>query len=177
MKTIKSLKHSPKNPRKISHEKLGLLKKSLQEFGDLSGIVYNQKLDRLSGGHQRIKSIPEDAEIVIEREYQEPTQAGTIAEGFIKLGTERMSYRVVEWDEVKDVAANIAANKHGGEFDIPRLVEHLLDLDTNNYDLGLTGFTESEIEGLLAPIVEPKSESSDEQPNETCPHCNQKISN
>lgn len=151
MAKVKDLKGNNRNPRKISNEKLDLLKKSIAEFGDLSGIVYNKRLDRLIGGHQRKKIIPEDADIVIEKTYATPTPAGTTAEGFVKLGTETMRYREVDWPEDKDFAANIAANKHGGEWDIPVLNEILLDLDAANYDLGLTGFTETELEDLLAP--------------------------
>jgi hypothetical protein len=172
MKTAKDLAPNKKNPRKITDTKLQLLKKSLEEFGDLSGIVYNKKLNRLIGGHQRIKAIPEDAEIVIEKRYIDPTKTGTVAEGYIKLGTESMRYREVEWDNEKDFAANIAANKHGGDWDVPLLNEILLDLDAANYDMGLTGFTESELENLLAPISSQEDESDHSgSGDDKCPHC------
>ena len=40
---VKDLKPAAYNPRKISKEKLAALKKSLEEFGDLFGIVYNTR--------------------------------------------------------------------------------------------------------------------------------------
>lgn len=43
---VKDLKPAGYNPRKISKEKLAALKKSLEEFGDLSGIVVNARKDK-----------------------------------------------------------------------------------------------------------------------------------
>ena len=52
---LKDLKPNPGNPRKITDERLSMLKKSIETFGDLSGFVYNRTTQRLSGGHQRQK--------------------------------------------------------------------------------------------------------------------------
>lgn len=175
-KTAKDLNPNKRNPRKITDQKLQMLKKSLEEFGDLSGIINNVKLNRLEGGHQRLKVIPEDAEIIIEKKYPTPTRTGTVAEGYIKLGTESMQYREVEWNEEKSLAANIAANKHGGDWDVPKLNEILLELDANNIDMELTGFTESELENFLAPLNhEDDEESSKEKSDKTCPHCGELL--
>jgi hypothetical protein len=59
------------------------------------------------------------------------------------------------------MAANIAANKHGGDWDVPKLNEILLDLDASNYDLSLTGFTDTELENLLAPTNEIENKSKE----------------
>lgn len=176
MRKLSQLNANQRNPRKITDEKLDLLKASMQEFGDLSGIIYNVNLKRLVGGHQRKKALPEDAEIIIEKEYNPPTPAGTVAEGYVKLGTESMKYREVDWSEIKDFAANIAANKHGGDWDIPILTEILLDLDANNLDMTLTGFTEKELENLLAPLDLPESSKDSKEEGECiCKSCGQTI--
>lgn len=164
MRTLKDLNANQRNPRKISNEKLELLTSSIYEFGDLGGIIYNVNLKRLVGGHQRKKALPEDAEIIIEREFNPPTPAGTVAEGHVKLGTETMKYREVSWDDTKDIAANIAANKHGGDFDLSILTEQLLDLDASNYEMGLTGFTDAELEDLMAPLSKEGLVEDDEAP-------------
>lgn len=44
---IKDLRPAVYNPRKISDEKLLLLERSLKEFGDLSGFLFNDKAGRL----------------------------------------------------------------------------------------------------------------------------------
>lgn len=149
---LSDLKHNPKNPRKITDPKLAMLRKSLQEFGDLSGIVYNRRTDRLSGGHQRTKVLPPDADIVITQTYSQPTRTGTVAQGHVLIAGEKMAYREVDWDEQKEIAANIAANKHGGEWDYPTYVDALLELDHANYDLDLTGVTDLELEKLVAYV-------------------------
>jgi len=142
------------NPRKISKKELDMLKKSLNEFGDLSGIIWNKTTGRLIGGHQRLKVLPHDAEVI---------------DGFIHVGNEKFTFREVEWDEVKEGAALIAANKHGGEWDFKILTELLTDLDSHNVDMELTGFSMEELQKLM--------EGPKEAPNEiqkklvTCPSC------
>lgn len=147
---LQDLKPNEKNPRTISPERLTMLKKSLDEFGDLSGIVNNTRFNRLVGGHQRHKLMPRDSEIVIEAKFPVPSKTGTTAEGYALVNGERFKYREVSWDEAKEKAANIAANKHGGEWDEPRLGEWLADLDALGYDMDLTGFDAAELARLAA---------------------------
>lgn len=139
---LNDLKPHPGNPRKISDSKLKMLERSLKEFGDLSGIVFNKTTGHLISGHQRLKVLPENSEIIMDTETH----------GHIIIDGERFSYREVQWSDVKEKAANIAANKHGGEFDLSLLNDWLLELDSENYDLDLTGFDRQELENLLAPI-------------------------
>lgn len=54
---ISDLKPSPNNPRIIGKIALTGLGFSLEEFGGLSGIVFNTKTGHLVCGHQRIKVI------------------------------------------------------------------------------------------------------------------------
>src|SRR4030067_1251113 len=119
--SITDLKPAGYNPRKITDEQLERLKKSLQEFGDLSGIVFNCRTGNLVGGHQRIKCLPPDVKIE-KKELKEKAKTGTIAQGFIIFdGGEKHTYREVDWDEATEKAANIAANKHSGEWDDDKL--------------------------------------------------------
>lgn len=168
--TLDSLSPNPRNPRKISKEQKDRLHKSIVEFGDLSGIIFNRTTKQLVGGHQRVdvlKSLASTGnEIKIEREYDKPNLSGTIAEGFVMIEGERYSYREVVWDEIREKAANIAANKHGGEFDIPKLNDWLLELDAMNYDMDLVGFSKEELANLMAPVqkLDPK-EAPDSVPS------------
>lgn len=146
------LKPSPKNPRKITDDQLSRLDKSLNEFGDLGCIVYNTQTKRIVSGHQRTKIIPKESDIVIEQEYEIPTETGTTAIGYILHKGEKYKYREVDWPETKELAANLAANKQGGEFDYSILPDVLLELDGANVDWDLTGFELDEIEDLLAPF-------------------------
>lgn len=144
-KTVKSLKPAKYNPRKISSQQMKMLKKALEEFGDLGGIIFNSRTSNLIGGHQRCKALPKDAPIEIIKHYDKPTRTGTVAEGFIIIDGERFSYREVDWDSAREKAANIAANAHGGEWDIEGLEEVLKDIAAADIDLDLTGFSLSDI--------------------------------
>lgn len=150
--TLGDLPPNPGNPRRISDTKLEMLKRSIDKFGDLSGFVFNRHTKRLAGGHQRQKVMPPDAEVVIEHSHMKPTRAGTIAEGYVMVDGERFKYREVLWSETTEEAANIAANQHGGEWDLTRLSDMVLKLDHENIDLGLLGFDDDEFARLMAPV-------------------------
>lgn len=144
VKTVGDLKHNPKNPRTITDAKLKQLKKSVMEFGDLGCLVFNRTTGNLVGGHQRQKIFTSETPIEIEQTYKRPTRTGTVAEGFVLLDGERFRYREVVWDEAREKAATIAANKSAGEWDMPVLSEWLTDLDDFAIDLDLTMFDELE---------------------------------
>lgn len=144
---LSDLKANPKNPRKIADWQKDALKRSIEAFGDLSGFIYNRRSKQLEGGHQRKLVMPEDAEVTIEKKYPTPTRTGTVAEGYVILAGERYAYREVDWDADTARAANIAANKHGGEFDDALLKQALAQLDDEL--LELTGFHEDELDKLV----------------------------
>ena len=45
------------NPRRINDKAMKGLRASLERFGELGGIVYNEQTGRLVGGHQRVKAL------------------------------------------------------------------------------------------------------------------------
>ena len=145
-KTVSSLSPSDYNPRKISDKQLDNLGKAMAEFGDLSGIIFNVRTNRIVGGHQRIKKLAPAWEII-----KEPAsdQVGTVALGHIETPFGRWQYREVDWEEKKELAANVAANKHGGEWDFPKLKDILVELDDGAFDMDLTGFGEGELKELI----------------------------
>jgi DNA modification methylase len=134
------LSPNEKNPRVITDKQKSMLKKSLNEFGDLSGIVYNRRTKKLIGGHQRKTQLPNESIITYTRQLNTPTKTGTVAEGFIAIGEERFVYREVDVDETREKAMNLAANKQGGDFDMPMVTEWLTELKELDFDLELTGF-------------------------------------
>lgn len=146
---IKNLTPNPNNPRLISDDKLRMLENSLKEFGDLSGFVFNRATGQLVGGHQRAKIFPPDAKIVLTKQNNKPSRTGTLAEGYVEFGGERFGYREVEWDIVREKAANIAANKGGGEWDPSKLTEWFQDLTDFGFDLDLTMFDQLERKAYL----------------------------
>jgi hypothetical protein len=142
---VKDLKPSTYNPRKISPKKLSALGKSMKEFGDLSGIIFNRQTGNLIGGHQRIKHLRPEWEIQ-KREFQD--ELGTVARGFVKTPLGDWVYREVDWPQQREKAANLAANRHGGEFDLPQVEEVFSDLKELGADLELTGFSDEDFKKM-----------------------------
>lgn len=150
---ISNLVPNLKNPRTVSPAKVEQLKKSMAEFGDLSGVVYNRKSKQLVAGHQRKKNF-EQQDITYTKHFEKPTATGTVALGYIKFGGERFSYREVSWDRNREKAANIAANKGAGEWDMAGLskwMRELAEFDVD-IDLDLTMFDTAEIADLPSAI-------------------------
>lgn len=185
-RTVSDLSPNPGNPRKIKDDRLVALKAALAEFGDLGGVVYNRRTSQLVGGHQRTKLFNPSSEVTIERTYAKPTGTGTVAEGFIVSSKgERFAYREVEWDEIKEKAANIAANKGAGEWDLPQLSDWLREIDSFGFDLDLTMFGLEERSDLMVPTLNPNFDpgSEDEQGKldsidpvmVDCPHCGERF--
>lgn len=141
-------KANPRNPRRISDEALTSLANSLATFGDLGCLVRNVVTGLLVSGHQRA-NIMDEGEVVIEQRYKKPNKQGTVAEGYVNHKGERYKYREVKWEESAERAAMIAANKHGGEWAGPELKELLLELDSGQFDITLTGFSMEELEAMM----------------------------
>lgn len=117
IESTKALTPHELNPRKITPEQLARLDKSLEAYGDLSGIVFNRRTRKQVGGHQRCKLIEEDAPIDCKYFDQKDAQ-GTVGLGHVitkKFG--RLVYREVDWPKEIEYAAMIAANSHGGDWD------------------------------------------------------------
>ena len=176
--TVKDLTPSPYNPRKITDKQLSMLAKSMKEFGDLSGIVMNIKTGRLIGGHQRVKQLDPSWKIV---KTPHKDKVGTVALGYIETPWGRWQYREVDWPEKKEISANIAANQHGGDFDMPKLKDLIIQLDTGDTDMELTGFNSHELELMMAPLVPPGEGEGGASGTEkgkiiVCPKCKHEFS-
>ena len=149
---IKDLLAHPLNPNFMDGETTRLLSKSLKQFGSLSDIVFNTRNNSLVGGHHRVKEFNPEDPIIMTEKLEKPDDQVTVGYGHIKHLGALYFVRLVDWDEPTHKAAMIAANKIHGYFDKSLLSEIILDLDSNNIDLELTGFEGKELENLLAPI-------------------------
>lgn len=115
-KSVKDLCSAPKNPRKIQPLALHGLDQSMRNFGDLSGIVFNVRTGHLVSGHQRVKTLPES--LTIESVHEEKDESGTVGYGSVRHAGSVFPVRLVDWDENREYAANLAANNPGiqGDF-------------------------------------------------------------
>lgn len=129
---IEKLNMAQYNPRKalqsgdIEYEKL---KGSIQEFGYVDPIIWNQQTGNVVGGHQRLTVLKD-------------------------LGYSEIACVVLDIDETREKALNIALNKINGEWDIPALRELLIDLSDSSISLELTGFDQKEIYDILQQFEE-----------------------
>lgn len=154
MHDLKGLKGAEYNPRTISRADYEALKKSIQEFGDLSGLVYNQGTGNLVGGHQRKEAYSElGGAIEITEVLAEPNSVGTVERGFVTIGDEKYTYRVVNWPVETEKAANVAANKIQGEWDDEKLAQLIYEMKDDSA-LQNTGFSENEVTAILATVMD-----------------------
>lgn len=126
-KQVADLKAAAYNPRKDlqpgdpEYEKL---KRSIQEFGYVEPVIWNKRTGNVVGGHQRLKVLKD-------------------------LGHTEVDCVVVDLDENKEKALNIALNKISGEWDTDLLANLLRDLDGQGYDITFTGFDMAEAQELF----------------------------
>lgn len=153
---LADFKRAKYNPRKISNEAFKALNKSIEEFGDLSGVVINDRTKTIVAGHQRLATLGNKKTKVVTKPFKD--EFGTIAMGHIVVKSDNGKFvvplRIVKWDLRKEKLANIAANNHGGEFDNQKLGILLAELDNSKFDVELTGFSEGEFQNIIRRNVE-----------------------
>jgi hypothetical protein len=126
------IKPAPYNPRIITDDEFKGLKQSINSFGDISGITFNRRTGNLVTGHHRYKAL--------EQKFPQMT--------FVHIGGEiyridndgkptGYDIRVVDWEEHKEIAANIAANSHtiAGSFDTESLSTLIAEVKINTPEL------------------------------------------
>lgn len=91
------------------------LKRSIETFGYVDPVIYNEQTGTVVGGHQRLKVLKD-------------------------LGYDEIDVNVIDITEQKEKALNVALNKISGEFDMPLLTDLLHELDAEDFDITLTGF-------------------------------------
>ncbi len=121
---IKAAKYNPRKNLKPGDAEYEKLKRSIEEFGYVEPVIWNKRTGNIVGGHQRYKVLT-------------------------ALGYNEIDCVVLDIDEQKEKALNIALNKISGEFDIPLLSELLKDIGDNGFDVSLTGFDMAEIDELF----------------------------
>lgn len=125
--SIKKLNPAKYNPRKDlqpDDPEYIKLKRSMEEFGDVDPIVWNEQTGNIIGGHQRFKI------------YQE-------------MGHKKIKVSVVNLTEKAEAVLNIALNKISGEWDYPKLKDLISEIDTGEFDIDLTGFDQEDLDKLF----------------------------
>jgi len=132
-------KYNPRKdlkPEDIEYQKI---KRSIKEFGYVDPIIVNKDMTVI-GGNQRLKVLKE-------------------------LDYKKVDCVVLDLDKIKEKALNIALNKIEGEWDLTKLKDLLLEIDTGEIDMDITGFEYSELEEIMTRVYVPEeSERDDEVP-------------
>lgn len=144
-------KYNPRKDLKPGDPEYEKLKRSIEEFGYVEPIVWNERTGNVVGGHQRLKILKE-------------------------LGRTEIEVTVVDLDEIKEKTLNLALNKISGDWDLPLLKDLLQELDTGDFDIEITGFDEDEIERLMTQfnpidLDEDEDGEDDEGNSKTVYHC------
>lgn len=124
---IERIKAAPYNPRKDlqpGDPEYERLKRSIDRWDLVEPLVWNRRTGNLVAGHQRLKILR-------------------------ARGDTEVDVSVVDLDPQDEAALNVALNKIGGEWDMPKLADLLSALDAQGFDVTLTGFDAEELEELL----------------------------
>ena len=116
--------YNPRKDLKPGDPEYEKLKRSIEEFGYVEPVIWNKTTGRVVGGHQRLKVL-------------------------IDLGITEVDCVVIEMDEAKEKALNIALNKISGDWDKDKLALLISDLQGEAFDVSLTGFDPDEIDNLF----------------------------
>jgi DNA modification methylase len=116
--------YNPRKKLKPGDAEYEKLKRSLQEFGYVDPVIWNERTGHVIGGHQRLQVL-------------------------IDSGETEVQVSVVDLDEDQEKALNIALNKISGEWDMAALAELLDELKRTDLDLALTGFDADEVDELF----------------------------
>ena len=116
--------YNPRKDLKPGDAEYEKLKHSIEQFGYVEPVIWNKTTGRVVGGHQRLKVL-------------------------LDMGITEVECVVVEMDEEKEKALNIALNKISGEWDKDKLALLISDLQGTDFDVSLTGFEPAEIDALF----------------------------
>lgn len=128
--------YNPRKDLKPGDEEYEKLKRSIEQFGYVEPVIWNRTTGRVVGGHQRLKVL-------------------------IDMGISEVDCVVIEMDENKEKALNVALNKISGEWDKDKLALLISDLQAEDFDVSLTGFDAAEIEDLFKDTIQDKIKDDD----------------
>lgn len=128
--------YNPRKDLKPGDAEYEKLKRSIEQFGYVEPVIWNQTTGRVVGGHQRLKVL-------------------------MDMGMTEVDCVVVAMDEEKEKALNIALNKISGDWDKDKLALLIADLQGADFDVSLTGFEPAEIDALFKDTLKDSVKDDD----------------
>jgi hypothetical protein len=128
---INEINQAPYNPRKMSKEAATGLAASMEEFNDISGIVFNKRTKNLVSGNHRFKLLKKIFGKLKPKRLDD-TDIYLLLDG--EGESTGFTMKVVDWEVEKEMAANIAANAKQiqGEF-TDRVSDMLQEIADSQY--------------------------------------------
>ena len=121
--------YNPRKDLKSGDSEYEKLKRSIEEFGYVDPVIWNKATGKVVGGHQRLKVL-------------------------LDMGLTEVECVVIEMDEDKEKALNVALNKISGDWDKDKLSLLIADLQGADFDVSLTGFEPAELDDLFKDTLE-----------------------
>lgn len=116
--------YNPRKDLKPGDPEYEKLKRSIEQFGYVEPVIWNKTTAHVVGGHQRLKVL-------------------------LDMGITEVECVVIEMNEEKEKALNIALNKISGDWDKDKLMLLIADLQGADFDVSLTGFEPAELDALF----------------------------
>lgn len=116
--------YNPRKDLKPGDAEYDKLKRSIEQFGYVEPVIWNKVTGHVVGGHQRLKVL-------------------------MDMGIIEVECVIIEIDEEKEKALNIALNKISGDWDKDKLALLIADLQGVDFDVSLTGFDPKELDDLF----------------------------
>lgn len=148
---VSLMKIAPYNPRvelTPMDREWRSIENSLDSFGYIEPIVWNERTGNIVGGHMRFKVLKERGRLPKEIECV-----------------------VVDLSEDDEKACNMALNKATGLWDRERLDSLLEDLKGGRFDMDGFGFEEIEFDWDDVKDLSEDTYEEPDNPRTTCPHC------
>ena len=158
---INAAAYNPRDDLQPGDPEYEKLKASIESFGYVEPIVWNERTGNMVGGHQRHKIM------VNELKHTE------------------LAVSVVNLDDQQERLLNIALNKVSGRWDDEALTQLLVELQEAGEDISLSGFDEVDLKQMLGEIEIPNFEAGTAEDQGdlgvlssklvTCPHCGEEF--
>jgi len=126
-------KYNPRKDLQPGEPEYEKLLRSVEEFGYVEPIIWNERTGNIVGGHQRFKVLSQ-------------------------IGYTEIDCVVVNLDEQREKALNVALNKISGDWDLPKLADLMHDLEDSGFSWEITGFEHEEIDKLYQKMQKERGE-------------------
>jgi DNA modification methylase len=133
---LKAAKYNPRKDLKPGDAEFEKLKRSIENFGYVEPVIWNKRTGNVVGGHQRLKVLKH-------------------------LGETEIDCVILDIDLNKEKALNVALNKISGAWDMPLLSDLIKELQSEDFDVTLTGFDMGEVSDLFKNGIEENVKDDD----------------